>query len=66
MYAAFFNFENKPRVMSADWSKSGMQGAHVVSDLWTHRSLGVLHGIKVTVPPHGCRLLLIERNQPAH
>ncbi|MGC8549451.1 MAG: glycoside hydrolase family 27 protein [Acidobacteriaceae bacterium] len=59
-YIALFNFENKARFMSANWSQSDLHGPHPVADLWAHRNLGVMKDIHVEVPPHGTRLLLIE------
>lgn len=60
LYVALFNFDDKARVMSANWNQSGLVGPRIVADLWSHQSLGTMRDIQVKVPPHGCRLLLVE------
>ena len=45
-------------------STPGRRGPHAAADLWSHHSLGVMKQIRVKVPPHGCRLLLLEHKQP--
>jgi hypothetical protein len=62
-YVALFNFDSKPRFMSVHWDQANLHGSHAVADLWSHRSLGVVNSIHVKVPPHGCRLLLIEHSK---
>ena len=59
-YVAVFNLENSRRVMTVHWHALGLHGMHPIRDLWSRRLLGVQNAVRVQVPAHGCRLLLIK------
>lgn len=62
-YVAIFNLEDKERTMTVAFKALGMHGHHRVRDLWSHHDMGEKGLIRVKVPAHGSRLLLVEYRQ---
>ncbi|MGO8719216.1 MAG: glycoside hydrolase family 27 protein [Acidobacteriaceae bacterium] len=60
-YVALFNITDSPLDMNYTWQELGLPpGNHVVRDLWLHKNLGTMSGMKVTLAPHASMLYRVE------
>jgi len=56
-YIAVFNCDESPATYRYSWKDLGFSGsAYKVHDLWSHRSLGRMEVLTVTLPQHGAAL----------
>lgn len=60
-YVALFNVSDHALTMEYTWRRLGLSaGSHTVRDLWLHKNLGVMGGVKVTLAPHACALYRVQ------
>lgn len=55
-----FNRGGSADTRHVDFARLGLEGEHLVHDMWTHRDEGNVASIDVTLPPHGCKILKIS------
>ncbi len=60
-YVALFNVSDAPLTLEYTWSALGLAGKqHPVRDLWLHKNMGNVSGLKVTLRPHASVIYRIK------
>ncbi|GBG07386.1 putative glucose sorbosone dehydrogenase [Paenibacillus agaridevorans] len=59
---ALFNREDTPQTRSIDFSADlGLTGQYLVSDMWSHETLGTMSSYSESIAPHSTRMLKISK-----
>ena len=59
-YMAFFNLDERPAVLHANWDQLGLTGEHAVRELWSGTVVPASDRIDITLPAHGCAVYRID------
>jgi alpha-galactosidase len=59
-YIAFFNLNDQPKRVDANWSQLGIAGAHRALDLWSSATQPAGRRIKLVLPAHGSAVYLVQ------
>ena len=60
-YVGFFNLDDAPAILSADWKALGLTGSFAVRDLWSGEEFGTADSLlKFEVAPHGAHFVALS------